>query len=117
MPVNIALIVVGSITSACALGCIISHECNRRRNGLTRDGRKFSLKGKKDIMQQYQAREALRSERQKCMHDGSWPIRNPASMRIRNPGSVMITPSVACSMHSRRSHAGSVLTSNGVGVE
>jgi len=104
MPMNVALVAIGSIVSACALGCIIHHECHRRRNGLTPDGRNFSSKGKNDILKRYQAREALRAEQR--MHD-SWSIRNPASMRIRNPESIIHPPSVVSS--SLPSHSSSIM--------
>ena len=75
---NIALIVVCSILTVSALGCIIVHEWDRRKNKLGPDGVRLTDEYKAELRQRHHERQAVVRE----VHE-SWPIRNPGSLVVR----------------------------------
>src|SRR5438045_1770550 len=75
---NIALIVVCSILTVSALGCIIGHEWNRRKNNLAPDGVRLTHEYTTELRQRHHERQAAVRE----VHE-SWPIRNPGSLVVR----------------------------------
>jgi len=75
---NIALIVICSILTVSALGCIISHEWNRRKSHLALDGVRLTPEYTTELRQRHHERQAEVRE----THD-SWPIRNPGSLVVR----------------------------------
>jgi predicted transposase YbfD/YdcC len=75
---NIALIIVCSIITIAALGCVISQEWNRRKNHLSPGNACLTHEYATELRQRHHESQARIRE----VHD-SWPIRNPGSLVAR----------------------------------
>lgn len=75
---NIALIVICSILTVSALGCVIAYEWNRRKNHLEPDGARLTYEYAAELRRRHHESQARVRE----AHE-SWPIRNPGSLVVR----------------------------------